>query len=42
MNKYEIIDGHHRLKRAYDDGLTHIESYKLKGEQLAAYLMSKK
>jgi len=41
INKYEIIDGHHRIKRAYDDdGLCYIESYKLKGEQLAEYLMS--
>lgn len=40
INKYEIIDGHHRITRAYEDGLRYIESYKLNGEQLAEYLMS--
>lgn len=41
INKYEIIDGNHRMQKAYNDGRTYISSYKLTGEQLANYLMSK-
>ena len=41
INKYEIIDGNHRMQKAFDDGRTYINSYQLSGEQLANYLMSK-
>lgn len=41
INKYEIIDGNHRMQKAFDDGRTYIMSYQIKGEQLASYLMSK-
>jgi hypothetical protein len=34
---FEIIDGNHRMERAYSDGVEFIESYKLKGEQLLPY-----
>jgi len=42
IEKYEIIDGNHRMRKAYDDGRTYINSYKISGEQLANYLTSKK
>lgn len=41
INKYEIIDGNHRMQKAFDDGRTYINSYRITGEQLANYLMSK-
>jgi len=41
IEKYEIIDGNHRMQKAFDDGRTYINSYQIKGEQLANYLMSK-
>lgn len=41
INKYEIIDGNHRMQKAYDDGRIYINSYRIIGEQLAIYLMSK-
>jgi hypothetical protein len=41
INKYEIIDGNHRMQKAFDNGRMYINSYKLSGEQLANYLMSK-
>ena len=34
---FEIIDGNHRMERAYRDGVEFIESYKLKGEQLVPF-----
>lgn len=33
----EIIDGNHRMERAYREGIEFVESYKLKGEQLLPY-----
>ncbi|WP_418222939.1 hypothetical protein [Clostridium isatidis] len=33
----EIIDGNHRMERAYCGGIEFVESYKLKGEQLLPY-----
>ncbi len=39
INKYEIIDGNHRIQKAFDDGLKFIDSYKLQGEQLLPYFM---
>lgn len=41
IEKYEIIDGNHRMQKAFNDGRTYISSYQIKGEQLANYLMSK-
>ena len=41
IDKYEIIDGNHRMKKAFDTGRTYINSYQLAGEQLANYLISK-
>jgi len=34
---FEIIDGNHRMERAYREGIDFVESYKLKGEQLLPY-----
>lgn len=34
---FEIIDGNHRMERAYRDGVEFVESYKLKGEQLLPF-----
>ena len=36
-DRYEIIDGNHRIKKACHDGLEVIESFKLKGEHLLPY-----
>ncbi|WP_434658553.1 hypothetical protein [Sulfurimonas sp. NW9] len=41
INRYEIIDGNHRMKKALDDGRTYINSYQISGEQLANYLLNK-
>lgn len=41
INKYEIIDGNHRIQKAFDEGLKYINSYKLQGEQLFPYFMEK-
>ena len=41
IQKYEIIDGNHRMKKALDDGRTYINSYQVSGEQLANYLLNK-
>lgn len=41
IDKYEIIDGNHRMQKAFDEGRTYINSYKITGEQLADYLISK-
>lgn len=41
IEKYEIIDGNHRMQKAFESGRTYIDSYQLKGEQLANYLISK-
>lgn len=34
---FEIIDGNHRIEKAFRDGVEFIDSYKLKGEQLLPY-----
>lgn len=34
---FEIIDGNHRMEKAYRDGLETIDSYKIMGEQLLPY-----
>lgn len=41
INKYEIIDGNHRIQKAFNEGLKYINSYKLQGEQLLPYFMEK-
>ncbi|MCA0991402.1 ParB N-terminal domain-containing protein [Pseudalkalibacillus hwajinpoensis] len=38
---YEIIDGNHRIEKAYREELPTIQSYKLKGEQLLPYFKDK-
>lgn len=40
--RFEIIDGNHRLERAYREGVALIDSYKLKGEQLGPYFADKR
>ena len=34
---FEIIDGNHRMERAFRDGIEFIDSYKIRGEQLLPY-----
>jgi hypothetical protein len=34
---FKIIDGNHRMERAFRERIMHIHSYKLKGEQLLPY-----
>jgi len=41
IERYEIIDGNHRMKKALDDGRTYINSYQVSGEQLVSYLLNK-
>ena len=41
IERYEIIDGNHRMQKAFDNGRTYINSYRVNGEQLANYLISK-
>jgi hypothetical protein len=36
-SKFEIIDGHHRITKAYRDGVESVDSYVLKGEQLIPF-----
>ncbi len=38
---FEIIDGHHRIEKAYREGIPFVDSYKLMGEQLPQYLTRK-
>ncbi|WP_371017742.1 hypothetical protein [Pseudalkalibacillus sp. JSM 102089] len=40
-NMYEIIDGNHRIEKAYRENIPTIQSYKLKGEQLLSYFTEK-
>ncbi|MGG1686631.1 hypothetical protein [Pseudalkalibacillus sp. NRS-1564] len=40
-NMYEIIDGNHRIEKAYREDILTIQSYKLKGEQLLPYFTEK-
>ncbi|MFA5816594.1 MAG: ParB N-terminal domain-containing protein [Bacteroidales bacterium] len=37
--RYNIIDGNHRLEKAYREKVENIKSYKLKGEQLIDYFI---
>ncbi|WP_245843816.1 hypothetical protein [Oceanobacillus rekensis] len=37
-NIHVIIDGNHRIEKAFRDGVSCIHSYKMSGEQLVAYL----
>ncbi|MEH7886352.1 hypothetical protein V7654_18790 [Bacillus sp. JJ1609] len=34
---YSVIDGNHRMERAYRDGVEIVEAFRLKGEQLLPY-----
>jgi hypothetical protein len=34
---FQIIDGNHRIEKAFREGIPHIRSYKLRGEQLKPY-----
>lgn len=36
-DRFEIIDGNHRMERAFREGVEFIDSYRLKGEQLLPY-----
>jgi hypothetical protein len=36
---FTIIDGNHRIEKAFRDGILYIHSYKLRGEQLIPYFM---
>lgn len=36
---FEVIDGNHRMEKAYWDGIPFIHSYKLRGEQLVPFFM---
>ena len=36
---FEIIDGNHRMEKAYREGISFVDSYKLKGEQLLAFFI---
>ncbi|REJ07734.1 hypothetical protein [Halobacillus trueperi] len=38
---FEIIDGNHRMEKAYREGVPYINSYKLRGEQLVPYFQNK-
>ena len=38
---YEIIDGNHRMEKAYREGVKNINSYKFQGEQLIPYFINK-
>ncbi len=40
-NRFEIIDGNHRLTKAYRDGVESVDSYVLKGEQLIPFFTTK-
>ncbi|GAA0469383.1 hypothetical protein [Alkalibacillus silvisoli] len=39
--KYSIIDGNHRMERAYREGAQYVDSYKLQAEQLVPYFVNK-
>jgi len=39
-SKFNVIDGHHRLERAYRDGIDMILAYKVRAEQHIAFLTS--
>lgn len=36
---FEIIDGNHRMEKAYRKGIPFIDSYKLKGDQLLPFFI---
>lgn len=36
-DRFEIIDGNHRMEKAFRDGVEYIDSYKICGEQLLPY-----
>ncbi len=38
-NRFEIIDGNHRMEKACREGLEYVDSFKIKGEQLLPYFM---
>ena len=39
-DKFNVIDGNHRLERAYRDGANKILAYKVRAEQHIAFLTS--
>lgn len=41
IGKFEIIDGNHRLEKAFRDGKKTINSYKIYGEELVPYFYDK-
>ncbi|QOY37173.1 hypothetical protein AWH56_005915 [Anaerobacillus isosaccharinicus] len=38
-NMFEVIDGNHRMEKAYREGVPFIDSYKLYGEQLLPFFI---
>ncbi len=41
-NMFEIIDGHHRITKAYREGVESVDSYVLKGEQLIPFFTTQR
>lgn len=39
-NRFNVIDGHHRLEKAYREGASNILAYKIKAEQHIKFLTS--
>ncbi|MDO6657861.1 hypothetical protein [Anaerobacillus sp. 1_MG-2023] len=39
--RFEVIDGNHRIEKAYLENISTIPSYKVKGEQLIPYFKAK-
>ena len=39
LGMFEIIDGNHRIEKAYRDGVEFVDSFKLKGEQLVPFFV---
>lgn len=41
-NNFNVIDGHHRLEKAYRNGIDRIKAYKLTPEQFTPFLTTVK
>lgn len=39
---YSVIDGNHRLEKAFRDGVEKIDAFRLKGEQILPYFTDKR
>ena len=40
--RYNVIDGHHRLEKAYKDGFETINAYRIKSSQHLPFLITEK